>query len=112
MPISIPFSLSANRVKRACAKICDLIGINSLGFTLQKMIYGPFIRAVNYHEIRREETSLFEEHLRYYNDKYCPVDLMKLERFLETGLWEYPRPGLIISFDDGHLSHYETAAPL
>lgn len=112
MAISTPFNLTPNQFKRAGAKIFDSLGINSLGFALQKIIFGPFIRAVNYHEIRTEKAGLFEDHLRYYSEKYCSVDLAKLEEFLKTGVWDDPKPGLILSFDDGHRSHCEIAAPL
>jgi len=112
MAISIPFSLTPNRIKRAGAQACDLVGINRIGFEMQKVLFGPFIRAVNYHVIRAEDAKLFEAHLRYYNEKFCSVDLSALEGFLKDGKWPNSRPGLIISFDDGHSSHYEIAAPI
>lgn len=108
----IPFSLSPNRAKRAGAKFLDAVGINGLGFFLQKKFLAPFVRAVNYHVVLPTEASSFEKHLRYYAENYVPVDLPMLENFLRGGEWKYNRPGLIISFDDGHRSHFETAAPL
>ncbi len=107
-----PFNLTPNKLKRAGAKFFDLCGVNNLGFYLQKKFFAPFIRAVNYHVVSAEEAAAFEAHLRYYTEHYVSVDLPMLEDFLRTGVWEHPRPGLILSFDDGHLSHYEIAAPL
>lgn len=112
MPTSTPFKLTLNNVKRAGAKIFDSLGINAFGFQLQKKIFTPFIRAVNYHVISPEETTSFENHLQYYSENYVSVDLPMLENFLQTGVWRNSRPGLILSFDDGHRSHYEIAAPI
>lgn len=106
------FNLKPNDIKRTGAKVLDTLGINSLGFQLQKKLCSPFIRAVNYHVIEPEATSSFESHLQYYCENYVPVDLPILERFLQTGVWEYSRPGIILSFDDGHISHYKIAAPI
>lgn len=107
-----PFSLTPNRLKRAGAKVFDSLGVNSLGFFIQKKFFAPFIRAVNYHVVAPTEAALFEEHLRYYSENYVSVDLPTLETFLQTGKWRHSRPGLIVSFDDGHRSHYEIAAPI
>lgn len=112
MPISTLFNLSPNRLKRAAAAALDAAGLNRLGFAAQKRLFSPFVRAVNYHVIRPEEAASFEEHLRYYRENYVSVDLPMLRDFLENGRWPHRRPGLIVSFDDGHRSHYEIAAPL
>lgn len=108
----IPFNLTPNRAKRAGAKFLDAVGFNKFGFFLQKKIYAPFVRAVNYHVVSPSEAASFEKHLQYYAENYVPVNLQMLENFLQDGEWQYNRPGLIVSFDDGHRSHYEIAAPL
>lgn len=108
----IPFNLTPNKLKRTGAKFLDLCGVNNLGFYLQKKFFTPFVRAVNYHVISPEDAAAFEAHLRYYSKNYVSVDLPMLEDFLRTGVWKHSRPGLILSFDDGHRSHYEIAAPL
>lgn len=112
MPISIPFNITPNKIKRAGAAMCDILGINRIGFELQKKRSRPFIRAVNYHVLRPDDRKAFEQHLRFYSEEFCSVDRQTLELFLNTGAWTDPRPGLIISFDDGHRSHYDIAAPL
>lgn len=112
MAISTRFDLSPNKIKRHVARAMDLVGLNQLGLSFQRLMFSPFIRAVNYHEIRPDEVTRFEEHLRYFRDHYWPVDLETLESFLARGSWTAPNPGLILSFDDGHRSHFELAAPL
>jgi peptidoglycan/xylan/chitin deacetylase (PgdA/CDA1 family) len=112
MPTSIPFRLTANQIKRAGAKVFDWIGINGLGFRVQKAFFSPFIRAINYHVVEEEHARSFEEHLRYYSRAFVSVDRDRLESFLTTGEWQHPRPGLILSFDDGHSTHHDVVAPL
>ncbi len=112
MPTSTLFDLTANDIKRASAKAFDAFGVNRLGFYLQKKLLAPFIRAVNYHVVAAEHAATFEKHLQYYAENFISVDLQMLENFLQTGEWRAARPGLIISFDDGHRSHFEVAAPL
>jgi peptidoglycan/xylan/chitin deacetylase (PgdA/CDA1 family) len=112
MAISTRFDLSPNDIKRRVARVLDLVGVNQLGLSLQKLILRPFIRAVNYHEIRQDEIAKFEEHLAYFRDHYTPVDLDSLQSFVTSGEWAGPKPGLILSFDDGHRSHFDLAAPL
>lgn len=112
MPISIPFNLTPNRIKRAGAKVFDLVGVNGLAFRLQKAIFSPFVRAVNYHVVPREHAASFEKQLRFYSRHFVSVDRALLGGFLANGEWPHSRPGLILSFDDGHRTHYEVAAPL
>ncbi len=112
MPTSTPFNLTPNGIKRAGAKIFDSLGINNFGFQLQKRLFTPFIRAVNYHIILPEDAASFENHLKYYSENFVSVDLPTLENFLQTGIWQHSRPGLILSFDDGHRSHFKIAAPI
>ncbi len=107
-----PFKLTPNNLKRSGAKILDSIGATHLGFYFQKKLFAPFVRAVNYHVIAPENAALFEEHLHYYAKNYVSVDLQTLTEFLQTGRWQHSRPGLIVSFDDGHRSHFEIAAPV
>ncbi len=112
MPTSTLFNFTANNAKRFGAKAFDAFGVNRLGFFLQKKLFAPFVRAVNYHVVAAEDAASFEKHLQYYAENFVPVDLETLENFLQIGEWRAARPGLIISFDDGHRSHFETAAPL
>lgn len=104
--------MNLNGVKRSAARAFDVFGINSLGHFIQRAAFFPFIRVLNYHEIPADQSTNFEEHLRFYSTKFVNVGKALLEDFLETGKWPHKQPGLIISFDDGTRSHYEVAAPL
>ena len=112
MAISTRFDLKPNDIKRLLARILDLARVNHLGLSLQKLMFSPFIRAVNYHVIRTDDLARFEGHLAYFRENYVSVDLEALEKFLLSGEWSASKPGLILSFDDGHRSHFELAAPL
>lgn len=112
MPTSILSKLTPNRIKRASAVVFDRVGINRLGFGIQKVFLSPFIRAVNYHIVSCEDAASFEQHLRYYRDRFVSVDRQVLDRFLANGEWAHSKPGLLLSFDDGHRTHFEVAAPL
>ena len=104
--------MTPNQIKRRVARFCDAAGINQFGFNLQKRLFSPFIRAVNYHEVRREQIDSFVAQLEFYRENFVSVDLPALTDFLRSGVWPHNRPGLILSFDDGCSSHYETVAPL
>ena len=70
-----------------------------------------FIRAVNYHDIPADCAETFDRHLAYYRENYSPVSLADLDRFFENQVWNKEKPGLILSFDDGFRSHYDTVYP-
>ena len=108
MPCSDP---AVNRVKLSLARFCELTGLNSLSFAGLKALAGCHIRAINYHDVPASKNGAFERQLRYYARHYVPVDYAGLTAFLD-GTWSAPKPGLIISFDDGLRSHAEVAAPL
>ena len=101
-----------NQFKRLAAQVFDAIGINTLGHLVQRAALFPFIRVINYHDIPENQKANFEEQLAFYSSRFTNVNLQDLENFLENGKWKHNKPGLIISFDDGLRSHYETAAPL
>lgn len=77
----------------------------------QRRFLSPFIRAVNYHDVPPSHGDALERQLRFYRDRFEPVDLAHLVQFLD-GQWIPPRPGLVLSFDDGLRSHAEVVAPL
>jgi peptidoglycan/xylan/chitin deacetylase (PgdA/CDA1 family) len=77
----------------------------------QRQLWSPFVRVVNYHDVPPNKAKAFERQLQFYRDRFESVDLQQLLRFLD-GQWNPPRPGLILSFDDGFRSHAEIVAPL
>lgn len=104
--------MNPNAIKRKLAGFLDVLGINSAGFALQRLLLFPFIRVVNYHDIAPEHVSNFESHLKYYSSKFVNVNETALREFLSGTPWPYEKPGLILSFDDGLASHSETVVPL
>lgn len=73
---------------------------------------GPFIRAVNYHATPEADADQFRKHLAFYREHYSDVTYDDLCRFLEQGTWTKPKPGLLLSFDDGYRDNATVAAPL
>ncbi len=102
--------MRTNGIKRILARVLDAGGICTLGMRLQRSIYGPHIRAVNYHAVLTKDVNNFEAQLRWYATKFESVSHEELAAFLKDGTWRNERPGLIISFDDGLRSHAEIAA--
>ena len=104
--------MQANRIKRSIARVLDAVGICWLGLWLQRAIYGPHIRAVNYHGIEASDVESFERQLAFYSRHFANVSRNGLAEFLSGGTMAERRPGLILSFDDGHRSHFEIAVPV
>lgn len=104
--------MKLNSVKRFAAQAFDILGVNSAGHYIQRASLFPFIRVVNYHNIPEHLAANFEDHLVFYSSRFANVTYHDLVDFLQDGKWPYDKPGLIISFDDGFRSHFETAAPL
>jgi peptidoglycan/xylan/chitin deacetylase (PgdA/CDA1 family) len=100
-----------NPLKRTLATGFELTGLNAALLALQRAIWHPHIRCVNYHDVPRVGATAFEDQLRFYAKHFAPVgrdDLLALHE----GRWDQDRPGLLLSFDDGLRSHVEIAAPL
>lgn len=104
--------MNSNAIKRQLASAFEVTAINSAGIWLQKSLFSPFIRVINYHGIPNEYKESFESHLAYYSANFINVEKKDLHEFLNGKTWQHDKPGLIISFDDGLTSHIETAAPL
>lgn len=101
-----------NTIKRWLATATDSLGVCSAGLALQQRLYGPYIRAVNYHTVRPDETENFERQLEWYSRKFISVGFEDLKKFLAGETWPHDRPGILISFDDGTRDHIEIVAPL
>ncbi len=104
--------MNANAIKRKGAAVFDLLGVNALGFAVQRAALYPFVRVVNYHDIPANHVENFEAHLKFYSKCFENVNESSLRSFLASEPWPHRKPGLIISFDDGMRSHFERAAPL
>ena len=98
-------------LKHIMASLLNILGINSLGLRLQNAFLSPYIRAVNYHDVAPSQAEAFEAQLIYFKKKFDVIGPTGLEEVV-SGRWDRPRPGLILSFDDGFRSHADVVAPL
>lgn len=99
--------------KRVVGGVLSALAPHGLVQALQGMAVGrPFIRAVNYHATPAEQADGFRAQLDFFRRHYCDVTLDDLRAFLRDGTWTKPRPGLILSFDDGYRDNATVAAPL
>jgi peptidoglycan/xylan/chitin deacetylase (PgdA/CDA1 family) len=104
----MPFpSAYKNRLARVLARTMIVHAADAI----QRRLHHPFIRVVNYHSVSRRDAAAFEAQLAWYRRSFVPVDEAGLLALL-NGEWQYPNPGLIISFDDGLRTDYDVAAPL
>jgi peptidoglycan/xylan/chitin deacetylase (PgdA/CDA1 family) len=98
-------------VKNLMASFFGALRLDELGFWGQRTFYGPFIRAINYHDVPPFHAKEFERQLLYYKNRFEIVGPTELES-LATARKVSSRPGLILSFDDGLRSHADVVAPL
>ena len=52
-------AMNLNPVKKLGARVFDAVGINSLGYFIQRAFFSPFIRIVNYHNLTQEMVTQF-----------------------------------------------------
>jgi peptidoglycan/xylan/chitin deacetylase (PgdA/CDA1 family) len=102
--------LRAGTLKRALAASFDASGLNRLLLSAWRLRL-PWARALNYHDVPPRLAPAFEEQLRFYARHFVAVGLPELDA-LRAGRWPHPKPGLLLSFDDGLRSHAEVVAPL
>jgi peptidoglycan/xylan/chitin deacetylase (PgdA/CDA1 family) len=101
------------RLKHLLAESFHKLHISDWLLDLQRiLIPGGHIRIINYHGTPEEDEAVFEQHLAFYARRFSPVSLADLDRFFRARRWEKPRPGLIVTFDDGLVSNYSIAAPM
>jgi len=72
----------------------------------------PLIRAVNFHNTSRAQSSLYERQLAEYSQSFTSVTADDLDQYLTTGQWHKPKPGLIVSVFEGYRNSYEVLTPL
>lgn len=98
--------------KHAVVKLADGLGCFPLGLAAQKAIFSnAFLRVINYHATPLEAAASFERQLEFYVRHFSTAGPHDLEALL-AGVSRPPRPGLLITFDDGYRSNYDIAAPL
>lgn len=72
----------------------------------------PYVRALNYHDTPQQFASNLRSQLEWYSSHFIDCNYQQLRSLLEDGTWRGPKPGILISFDDGLKSNYDVAAPL
>jgi peptidoglycan/xylan/chitin deacetylase (PgdA/CDA1 family) len=97
--------------KRGIASGFDAAGLNAAGALLQKQLLWPYARALNYHDVPPHLAPAFERQLRFFARHFTPVGPAQLHE-LHAGGWHHPKPGLLLTFDDGLRSHVDVVAPL
>jgi peptidoglycan/xylan/chitin deacetylase (PgdA/CDA1 family) len=99
------------RWKHSIAAGFEATGLNSAGALLQRQLLWPWARALNYHDVPPRLAGAFEAQLRYFAARFVSVGPTELAE-LHAGRWPHPRPGLLLTFDDGLRSHADVVAPL
>lgn len=101
------------REKRLLAKALEATGLNTALLYAQSALQRRgYVRVVNYHGTPTEHAASFERQLAFYAEHFSPVTPGDLERFFQDRSWVAPKPGLVISFDDGLRTNHDVAAPL
>lgn len=103
-------ALAPTRWKGALANGFDRSGLSRAGLTVQRQ-RGPYARALNYHDVPARHAEAFEAQLRSFAKRFVSVGPAELE-LLHAGSWPHPKPGLLLTFDDGLRSHADVVAPL
>ena len=98
-------------IKKLLAWIFNLACLSATMHRCQVKLFSPFIRAVYYHDVPPSEAQSFEQQLRYFAQHFSSVGYEELIQFHNNG-WPKDKPGLILSFDDGHRSCSEVVAPI
>lgn len=79
---------------------------------VQKLAFGrQFLRVVNYHCTPAGAACNFERQLRFFRSHFVPAAPDDLDECI-AGRWNAPKPGIVLTFDDGYRSNYDIAAPL
>lgn len=99
--------------KRLLARALAATGTSRALLAAQSLLRrGEYIRVVNYHGTPPADAASFERQIAFLAEHFAPVTAASLGRFFEEGGWRAPRPGIIVSFDDGLRSNADVAAPV
>ena len=98
-------------IKQLIASVFDLVGINHLCFRIHRMIFPSYIRVVNYHGTPSFHAQSFECQLRYLQSTFVCSTPEHLQQAISKK-WNYSKPGLVLSFDDGLKNNISVAVPL
>lgn len=111
VPASIAATSGALDRRDLVATLFHATGATSLlGLVLNsRLLRGPIVRAVSYHETPERDRASFRRHLQYYLRRMTALGEGDLGAFL-SGALTLERPGLLLTFDDGFKNNYTVAA--
>ena len=72
----------------------------------------PLVRAINYHNTPRARLAEYERQFEWCRRHFSPVDEDDLDKYLSTGRWHKPKPGMILAFYNGYRDNYDVIFPL
>ena len=70
-----------------------------------------YIKIINYHDVLDTSVNNFEKQIKYISKKFQNCNYEDLLNFFNSNII-YPKPLVIISFDDGLKSHFDNVLPI
>ena len=78
----------------------------------REMAANPMVRAVNFHSTPRGRAAEYRAQLATLSRDFAPVTEDDLDRYLATGHWDKPKPGIIVAIYEGYRNGYDVMRPL
>jgi len=72
----------------------------------------PLVRAINFHNTAQANASAFERQLEHCARHFSTVAEDDLDRYLATGDWHKPKPGMLFAFYEGYRNNHDVIVPL
>lgn len=73
---------------------------------------GAPIHAVNFHNTPQRRAAEYDRELALLAERFSPVTEDGLARFLSTGRWPGPKPGVIVALYNGYRNNWDVMRPL
>jgi len=93
------------------ARALDALGLLRLGAAVQSGMLARSLRILYLHDVPDAQVDRFDRLLGYLRRRYVPATRADLEQLVDAGRWPYAKSGVLLTFDDGLRSHYQTVAP-
>lgn len=98
------------KIKLLLAFIFDKLRISNFLFRkLGRKLKNKYIRVVNYHDTKLEESNNLKKQIEYFKSIYKNISYNEFEKFIMTGELEGDKPGIMLTFDDGLAGNYDCA---
>ena len=72
----------------------------------------PLIRTANFHNIPTHRIPEVDAQLKHWSTAFSSVNEDELDRYLATGEWHKPKPGLLIAVFNGYRNGFDNMRPL